>query len=121
MKKNVSRCIVELCPWSEKADPSLRPPAAGRSRITSFCAHLKRRTSETWERALGVSTATTAGRCWGTSGYGWHDADGVSVLCWRIFFCQITNILVVYVYIDEAAQLAFFGEQMFAQVAELRG
>src|SRR5882757_7895341 len=72
-------------------------------------------------KALGVSAATAAMRCWGASGDGWHDADGVAVLCWRIFFCQITNILVVYVYVDEAAQLAFFGEQMFAQVAELRG
>src|SRR5712672_2314774 len=72
-------------------------------------------------KALGVSTATTAMRCWRTSGDGWHDADGIAVFCWRIFFCQITNIFVVYVHDDEAAYLAFFGEQVFAQVAELRG
>src|SRR5258705_10292306 len=103
----------------EQKSGSLTPPACGRQvRINKFLRTLQ---LEDVGKALGVGTATTGMRCSGTSGDGWHDADRVAVLCWRIFFCQITNILVVYVYVDEAAQLAFFGEQMLAQVAELRG
>src|SRR5258706_16442772 len=103
----------------EKKSGPLTPPACGRQvRINKFLRTLQ---LEDVGKALGVGTATTAMRCWGTSGDGWHDADRIAVLCWRIFFCQITNIFVVYVNVDEAAQLAFFGEQVLAQVAELRG
>src|ERR1700704_1427096 len=99
----------------ERKSKSLTSPACGRQvRNNKFLPTLQ---LEDVGKALGVSAATAAMRYGGTSGDGWHDADGVAVLCWRIFFCQITNIFVVYVYVDEAAQLAFFGEQMFAQVA----
>src|SRR5712672_1623987 len=103
----------------ERKSRSLTSPACGRQvRNNKLLRTLQ---LEDVGKALDVSAETAAMRCWGTSGDGWHDTDGVAILCWRIFFCQITNIFVVYVYIHEAAQLAFFGEQMFAQVAELRG
>src|SRR5258707_12214763 len=103
----------------ERKSRSLTSPAYGRQVWNNDL--LRTLQLEDVGKALGVSTGTTAMRCWGTSGDGWHDADGVAILCWRIFFCQITNIFIVYVDVDEAAQLAFFGEQVFAQVAELRG
>src|SRR5258706_15481550 len=54
------------------------------------------------------------------AGDGRNDADGVAILRGRVLFRKITNVLVVHVDVDEAAQLAFFGEEMFAQVRELR-
>src|SRR6267154_1805007 len=103
----------------ERKNRSLTSPACGRQfRIDKLLPTLQ---LEDVGKALDVSAATAAMRCWGTSGDGWHDADGVAVLCWRIFFCQITNIFVVYVDVYEAAQLAFFGEQVLSQIAEFSG
>src|SRR5260370_26265493 len=52
---------------------------------------------------------------------GRNNANGVAILRGRILFREITNILVVHVHIDEAAQFAVFGKEMFAQFPELRG
>src|SRR5260370_966395 len=49
-----------------------------------------------------------------------NDADGVAILRWRILFRQVANVFIVHVNVDEAAQLAIFGEEMFAQVREFR-
>src|SRR5260370_24783774 len=50
-----------------------------------------------------------------------HNADRIAILGRSIFFRQIANILVVYIHVHEAAQLAIVGEEMLAQIAEFRG
>src|SRR6266478_3634743 len=103
----------------ERKSRSITSPACGREvRDNKF---LRTEDKLNVGKDLGVSAATTTMRCWGTAGDRWHNANGVAVLGWRIFFCQITNIFVVYVYIYEAAQLAFFGEQVLSQIAEFGG
>src|SRR5580700_4754856 len=65
-----------------------------------------------------TATAGCRGRA---AGYGGDDANCVAVFGRRVFFCQITDVFVVDVDVDEAAKLAVFGKQVFAQIAELRG
>src|SRR5580704_1262446 len=65
--------------------------------------------------------AATAGCGGRAAGYRGDDANGVAVFGRRVFFCQITDVFVVDVDVDEAAKLAVFGKQVLAQVAELRG
>src|SRR5260370_27029570 len=55
------------------------------------------------------------------SGDGRNNADGVAVLRGRVLFREITDIFIVHINVYEAAQLAFIGEQMLAQVCEFRG
>src|SRR5258707_15224739 len=69
---------------------------------------------------LGVRAATTAMREKGAAGDRRHNADGVAVLGRGIFLCKVANILIVYIDVDEAAQLSVLGEQVLAQVAKLR-
>src|SRR5258707_2677586 len=52
---------------------------------------------------------------------GWNNADRISIFRRCIFLREITNILIVHIYVDEAAQLAVFGKEMFAQLPEFRG
>src|SRR6266513_1822995 len=52
---------------------------------------------------------------------GRNNTDRVSIFRGRIFFRQVANVLIIHVYVDEAAQLAVFGEEMFAQFGEFRG
>src|SRR5260370_813564 len=53
------------------------------------------------------------------SGDGGDDRYRIAFLGGSILFLQIANILVIYVHIDESAQLAVIGVEMAAQVAIL--
>src|SRR5579863_866264 len=64
------------------------------------------------------STTTTGGSA--TAGDGGDDADGVAVFGGSSLFREVTDVFVVDVDIDEAAQLSIFGEEVLAQIAELR-
>ncbi len=46
---------------------------------------------------------------------GWNNADRISIFRRCIFLREITNILIVHIHVNEAAQLAVFGKEMFAQ------
>src|SRR5207302_9256357 len=52
---------------------------------------------------------------------GRNNTDRISVLRRCVLFREITNVLIVHIHVDEAAQLAVFGEEMFAQFGEFRG
>src|SRR5260370_42409752 len=67
-----------------------------------------------------LSLAATTSQAVSSSNRG-HNADGIAILGRSIFFRQIANILVVYIHVHEAAQLAIVGEEMLAQIAEFRG
>src|SRR5260370_4108794 len=67
-----------------------------------------------------LSLAATTSQAVSSSNRG-HNADGIAILRRSIFFRQIANILVVYIHVHEAAQLAIVGEEMLAQIAEFRG
>src|ERR1019366_8531520 len=49
-----------------------------------------------------------------------HDADRVSVLGSRIFLVQEANVLVIQIYIHEAADSSVVGIEMLAQLGEAR-
>src|SRR5579871_1697549 len=63
--------------------------------------------------------STTTGES-ATAGDGGDDADGVAVFGGSGLFGEVANVFVVDVDIDEAAQLSIFGEEVLAQIAELR-
>ena len=69
--------------------------------------------------------STTTGCDQGTTieaaGDGGDDADGVAVFGGSGFLRKVADVFVVDVDIDEAAQFAIFGEEVFLQIAELRG
>src|ERR1700743_981920 len=65
-----------------------------------------------------MESTTTAGRS--AAGDGGDDADGVAVFGGSCFLVEVTDVFVVDVDIDEAAQLAVFGEEVLLQIAELR-
>src|SRR5260370_21671939 len=67
-----------------------------------------------------LSLAATTSQAVSSSNRG-HNADRIAILGRSIFFRQIANILVVYIHVHEAAQLAIVGEEMLAQIAEFRG
>src|SRR5882762_9655234 len=52
---------------------------------------------------------------------GRNNANRIAILRGRVLLRQITNVLIVDVHIDEAAQLAVFGKEMFAEFGEFRG
>src|ERR1019366_2799663 len=55
-----------------------------------------------------------------TAGDRRHDADRVSVLGSRIFLVQEANVLVIQIYIHEAADSSVVGIEMLAQLGEAR-
>src|ERR1700729_613360 len=66
-----------------------------------------------------MKSTTTTGRN-AAAGDGGDDADGVAVFGGRGLFGEVTDVFVVDVDIDEAAEFTVFGEEVFLQIAELR-
>ena len=65
-----------------------------------------------------MGSTTTDGRR--AAGDGGDDADGVAVFGGSGFLREVTDVFVVDVDIDKAAEFAVFGEEVLAQIAELR-
>ena len=54
-------------------------------------------------------------------GDGGNDADRIALVHAGLILLQVANILVVHVYVHEAAQAPVIGKQMLLQVRELAG